>query len=330
MKVSVIIPVYNKAKYLNILFQCLINQTFTDFECIFIDDGSTDESGALCDALSTNDKRFRVIHILNGGVSHARNVGIQESCGEYITFIDADDRMPQNYLECLYQTIVESGADLSICAITKIWDSGESQRIELPGSGLFDIVKLLPDFADFQKRTGVYGYCCGKMISKDLIGDTCFDERIHLAEDFDFFLRLYPQMSSICFTDHTEYFYLQESENSSVIVDDSAIDYRSQLSINIRYKHFLEKENAYCGNNQIVVSQLISNYIFYSLFYCSIDKLRDCFLDLGSILENECIKTSGRNAFEKWILMLLCDNKYYLLKTSLQCYRLMRSLLRRR
>ena len=88
--VSVIVPVCNKVKYLNTLFQCLIKQTFTDFECIFIDDGSTDGSGDLCDNLSINDKRFQVIHIRNSGVSHARNVGIQKACGEYITFIDSD------------------------------------------------------------------------------------------------------------------------------------------------------------------------------------------------------------------------------------------------
>lgn len=330
MKVSVIIPVYNKAKYLNTLFNCLISQTFTEFECIFVDDGSTDESGALCDAFSVNDKRFRIIHTLNSGVSHARNVGIHESHGEYITFIDADDRVPDNYLECLYQSIVENCTDFSICTITKIWDSGKKQRIKLPGNGVFDTVKLLPNFASFQKRTGIYGYCCGKMITRELLGDTVFDEKIHLAEDFDFFLRLYPKMGSICFTNETEYFYLQKSENSSAVADDSAIDYRAQLSINIRYKHFLEKENAYCGNNQIIVSHLLSNYVFFSLFYCSIDKLKDCFHELRSICESECIEAYGRNAFEKWILMLLYENKYYLLKTSLQFYRLMRSLLRRR
>ncbi len=64
-------------------------------------------------------KRFEVIHIPNSGVSHARNVGIDASCGEYITFIDADDRIPNNYLENLYETIIESGVDLCICTITK-------------------------------------------------------------------------------------------------------------------------------------------------------------------------------------------------------------------
>lgn len=85
------------------LFQCLLSQTFEEFECILIDDGSTDASGEICDKVACIDKRFEVIHIPNSGVSHARNVGIDASCGEYITFIDADDRIPNNYLENLYE-----------------------------------------------------------------------------------------------------------------------------------------------------------------------------------------------------------------------------------
>lgn len=329
-EISIIIPVYNKDKYLTNILDDIHKQSFRDFECILIDDGSCDGSGKICDLYVEKDTRFRVLHIPNGGVSHARNVGLSAVAGRYITFIDADDHIPPHYLKCLSQTIAEKNADIVICGITKIWDSGKRQRMELPGKGLFNMSELLPNFAEFQKRTGIYGYCCGKMFSKDLIGDTCFDERIHLAEDFDFFLRLYPKMRRICFTDQTEYFYLQETEDSSAIVDDNSIDYRLQLSINIRYKHFLEKENACCGNNQKVVSQLISNYIFYSVFYCSIEKLKDCVLDLRLIIENENLRTCGRNAFEKWILMLLQNNKYYLLKFSLQFYRLMRRLLRRR
>ncbi|RHV92660.1 hypothetical protein [Blautia sp. OF09-25XD] len=106
------------------------------------------------------------------------------------------------------------------------------------------------NFADYQKKTGIYGYCCGKIILKELVGNIrfderiklaedfdfflkLFDERIKLAEDFDFFLKLYPKVSKICFNDKTEYFYLQESENSSAMVKDSEIDYRTQLFINI-------------------------------------------------------------------------------------------------
>lgn len=329
MKISVVIPVYNKEKYMDDLFQCLLSQTFEEFECILIDDGSTDASGEICDKVACIDKRFEVIHIPNSGVSHARNVGIDASCGEYITFIDADDRIPNNYLENLYETIIESGVDLSICTITKIWHSGKKKKIQLPGSGTFDISELLLNFADYQKKTGIYGYCCGKIILKELVGNIRFDERIKLAEDFDFFLKLYPKVSKICFNDKTEYFYLQESENSSAMVKDSEIDYRTQLFINIRYKHFLEKENVYSGSNELIVSQLLSNYVVFSLLYCNIEKLKNCFEELQLICKSEGIKACGRNFFEKWILLLLYENKYYLLKISLQLRRLMRHLIRR-
>ena len=298
MKISVVIPVYNKEKYMDDLFQCLLSQTFEEFECILIDDGSTDASGEICDKVACIDKRFEVIHIPNSGVSHARNVGIDASCGEYITFIDADDRIPNNYLENLYETIIESGVDLSICTITKIWHSGKKKKIQLPGSGTFDISELLLNFADYQKKTGIYGYCCGKIILKELVGNIRFDERIKLAEDFDFFLKLYPKVSKICFNDKTEYFYL-------------------------------EKENVYSGSNELIVSQLLSNYVIFSLLYCNIEKLKNCFEELQLICKSEGIKACGRNFFEKWILLLLYENKYYLLKISLQLRRLMRHLIRR-
>ena len=88
--------------------------TMPILECILIDDGSTDASGEICDKVACIDKRFEVIHIPNSGVSHARNVGIDASCGEYITFIDSDDRIPNNYLENLYETIIERSVDFLI------------------------------------------------------------------------------------------------------------------------------------------------------------------------------------------------------------------------
>lgn len=258
MKISVVIPVYNKEKYMDDLFQCLLSQTFEEFECILIDDGSTDASGEICDKVACIDKRFEVIHIPNSGVSHARNVGIDASCGEYITFIDADDRIPNNYLENLYETIIESGVDLSICTITKIWHSGKKKKIQLPGSGTFDISELLLNFADYQKKTGIYGYCCGKIILKELVGNIRFDERIKLAEDFDFFLKLYPKVSKICFNDKTEYFYLQESENSSAMVKESGWSHYA-YSVEFAYA---DKKRYLCKNGDDPFMQLfVKDYI---------------------------------------------------------------------
>lgn len=329
MKISVIIPVYNKIRYLQTIFDCLLRQAFDAFECIIVDDGSTDGSGDLCDKLSSEDKRFRVFHIPNGGVSHARNYALSKAKGEYITFIDADDIVPENYLECLYKAIAESKADMAICSATKVWESGKSQRVELLPNGVYEKKDLLPGFATFQKKTGVYGYCCGKILSKELIADKTFDEKIRLAEDFDFYLKIYLEIHSICFTDETTYYYLQESENSSSVIDDSAIDYRAQLSVNLRYKHFLENENAYTADNYEIVSQLLSNYVFFTIFYCGFQKLNDVYTDLQAVCEEEQIEMHGRNVYEKWILWLLGKKQFWLLKFSLKCYHMARKLLRR-
>lgn len=100
-KVSVILPVYNVKKYLDRCFESISSQTFTDFEVLAVDDGSTDGSGELCDEWAQKDKRIRVLHKQNGGLSDARNVGIDASCGEYITCIDSDDYVSTDYLETL-------------------------------------------------------------------------------------------------------------------------------------------------------------------------------------------------------------------------------------
>lgn len=328
--ISVVIPVFNKEKYLQNIFDCLLRQTFEDFECIIVDDGSTDGSGNLCDKLASSDNRFRVFHILNGGVSHARNLALNKAKGEYITFIDADDRIPENYLECLYKTITESKADMVICSVTKVWESGKQEKVELLPNGVYEKKDLLPGFAEYQKKTGMYGYCCGKIFSKQLTTEKQFDENICLAEDFDFLLKLYPEINSIGFTDATTYFYLQNAENSSSVIDDSAIDYRAQLSVNLRYKHFLENENAYTSANREIVSQILSNYVYFTVFYCDILKLNDIYEDLQAVCQEERIEMHGRNLYEKWILRLFGKNQFWLLKFSLKCYRMARKLLRRR
>lgn len=328
--VSVIIPVFNKAEYLQNIFDCLLKQTFKDFECLLIDDGSTDGSGMLCDRISDSDKRFRVFHIENGGVSHARNIGLSAAQGEYIAFIDSDDSIPENYLYTLFMAISQSNADIVICSLTKTWTDGKKQTVEMPPAGVYEKKELLTDFASVQKKTGIYGYCCGKIFSGKLAEKTRFDENLRLAEDFDFLLRLYPFADRICFTDETTYLYLQEAENSSSLTDDREIDYRAQLTINLRYKHFLAHENALDGKNREIVRQLLSNYVFFTIFYCDICNLKDVLNDLSSLCGQEEIALQGRNAFEKWIFLLLRRKCFGLIRITMQSYLFARKLLRRR
>lgn len=328
MKISVIIPIYNKKVYLNILFQCICNQTFKEFECIVIDDGSTDGSAEICDEVEKCDKRFHIYHIPNSGVSHARNIGLKMAVGDFITFIDADDRVPANYLESLYSSIIKSKSDMVICTVEKIWSSGKKKKIDLPRNGKTTMSDILQDFAKWQKNTGIYGYCCGKLFSKELCKDVWFDESISLAEDFDFFLKLYPNIKNIYFTEQPKYIYLQETINSSMIISDEKIDYQKQLYINIHYKHFLEAQKVYNTENKLIVSQILSNYIFYSLFYCQIDKLEKCFQELKVLCMEENIELHGRNRREKLILWMFKLNCVYLIEFSLKLYRKVRKMVR--
>ena len=248
MKISIIIPVFNKVRYIERCFVSVIAQEFSDFEAIIVDDGSTDGSALICDQFAIRDKRFHVFHISNQGVSHARNYGMKQASGDYITFIDADDTISEQYLQNLINAKEKSKADLVIGGIQKVadcncYDYSVSKNSELPYKGLYSIEELLPEFVDVQKRTGMYGYCVAKLFSRKLAEKCSFDESVKLAEDFDFYLQIYKVIQTIYFLPKADYYYLQDAENSTALVNDWDVDYFSQLLINIRYRNFLAEKH---------------------------------------------------------------------------------------
>ena len=111
MKASIIIPVYNKEKYVEKCLRSALNQTFDDFEVIAVDDESTDQSGAICDRLAQEDTRLRVFHITNRRVTGARLYGVQQAQGDYVMFLDSDDELLPNALSATYPVIVREQAD---------------------------------------------------------------------------------------------------------------------------------------------------------------------------------------------------------------------------
>lgn len=124
--ISIIIPVYNVKLYLDNCIQSVIQQSYTDFECILVDDGSTDGSSEICDQWAEKDNRIIIVHQPNGGVSSARNKGLEQAKGEYICFIDSDDWVDVDYLSAMINNLKEKETDLIICGLTQ-----EIQRREL-------------------------------------------------------------------------------------------------------------------------------------------------------------------------------------------------------
>lgn len=123
--ISVIVPVYNVEKYITKCIDSILAQSFSDFELLLVDDGSTDSSGSICDEYSKKDSRVRVIHKENSGPSDARNMGIAQATGDYVTYIDSDDLVHVDYLELLYNSLKENDAEISVCNIVHFHNEEE-------------------------------------------------------------------------------------------------------------------------------------------------------------------------------------------------------------
>ncbi|MBQ5823850.1 MAG: glycosyltransferase [Clostridia bacterium] len=116
-QISIVIPVYNVEAYISACITDILNQTFSDFELILVNDGSTDSSGSICDEFARIDNRIRVIHKKNGGASDARNCGIDVAKGDWIMFFDSDDCFEPNIVQTLYETAQRENADMAVCSI---------------------------------------------------------------------------------------------------------------------------------------------------------------------------------------------------------------------
>ncbi len=160
MKVSVIVPVYNPGKWLRPCVESILTQTMSDFELILVDDGSTDGSEAACDEFALSDKRVKVIHQPNAGSNRARQRGVKESKGEFLTFVDADDELIVDALETMVRSMTEG------CNIVIGFFSGERQ----PYAKVLDA----HDYA-VKMMEGEFSTCWGKLYRRELFRDSLFD-----------------------------------------------------------------------------------------------------------------------------------------------------------
>ena len=122
-KISIIVPIYNVEKYLPRCIESLINQTYNNTEILLIDDGSKDKSSDICDYYTKKYNNINTFHKKNGGLSDARNYGINRASGKYIAFVDSDDFVDKDYCRILHKNLIENNADMSICNIKRIVDS---------------------------------------------------------------------------------------------------------------------------------------------------------------------------------------------------------------
>lgn len=328
-KVSIIVPVYNKKKYLNGVLENIQKQEFNDFECILVDDGSTDGSQNICDVFSKKDSRFLTLHMSNSGVSNARNTGLKRARGKYITFIDADDSIDINYLKKLVGDIENTGADFVITGMKKYWeDTNNVEYLKTPINGLYTFKEILPQFAEIQLKTGIFGFCCGKIFKKEIAYNIFFDASISLAEDFDFYLKIYPKVKKVYFDAECFYGYLQESSNNSV-KSDNQIDYLTQLQINLRYREFLKNMNSYSNKNQNIIDSRVNDYIYFVILYSNRKNIKNKVTELYKLITKDDIIIDSNLSLKNIILWLTKFKRVNLIKFVLCIYDFLRQFRRR-
>lgn len=214
MEISVIVPVYNVEVLLSRCIDSILNQTFLHFELILVDDGSTDNSGKICDEYAHKDKRIKVIHKNNEGVSKARNVALDIAKGEFICFCDSDDYLKNDYLEVLFNSIKNTKSDCVSCNCTLVDTLGKKEAItRIPQEYYFDNPSEKKEFIIACLSENLLIWAMWARIFKKQIIDN-YRIRVcenceNFAEDLDFFLSYYVHCQKVVHIDYAGYYYYQ-------------------------------------------------------------------------------------------------------------------------
>lgn len=233
-KVSIIVPVYNAAQYLERCVQkCLLRQSYGNVEIVLVDDGSTDESGRICDTFAEKYDNVKVLHKKNAGVSAARNDGLEICTGAYVTFVDADDYPKADMIEYLVGILEESTADVSGCDYFEFYSnaqlsvnaevSAHAKKQSEPHYGKTEVLTG----AEFIEK-GILGSdtrCWSKLYRRESIGELRFDTKLTIGEDMLFLLELARNGKSFCRGNYKAYgYYMNESGAMMRSFKDSYMD----------------------------------------------------------------------------------------------------------
>lgn len=277
MLISVIIPIYNTADYLERCIDSIINQTYKNLEIVLVDDGSTDGSGEICDKYASSDSRVCVLHKANGGLVSSRKAGLKLAKGEYISYIDSDDYLELNAYEELYNNYLQPYfPDFIDCFFYKEYSGVISVRKVNFKEGFYskkqitesleDLINVNPPFL-----YAIHSSLCSKIIKKSLLDIYQYkvDENLMLGEDFAVSFQLLINANTLCIS-HTPYYHYCVREKSMTYDTDSS------------------KYDIYVDLNKFAISCLKdSEYIFHRYYF---QRAFDLLLDYFTSVPDEYIK----------------------------------------
>lgn len=308
-KISVIIPIYNAEDFLSKSVESVLNQTLKDIELLLIDDGSTDNSGKICDEYALKDKRVKVYHQENSGVSAARNNGIKLAKGEYIAFVDSDDYINPDMLEKMYQKAIEAGSDIVMCDAVTVYDNNTKEPdtiTQISKSRLLKHASFTPNL--LLEMAGSVWRCIYKkslIIDNNItfpIGLKFSEDRIFNIYAFGFaksvyymkkaFYNRYINLKSAVHSFHSDYFEMQKKARLE-----------TQKAIELAWENNEALKDAYLSQFIGGALMAINNY-HYKTSPLSSKERRIAVKKLcqDELLRSSIIKVGIKSRLEKWIL----------------------------
>lgn len=308
--ISVVVPAYNAQKYLSRCADSVLMQTYSDLELILVDDGSTDQTGTICDEYAARDNRVVVIHQDNKGVSAARNAGVEKSTGTYLVFVDADDALIPDGLEIMLSELLLANADIAGCSSVRI---KEGDPFSAPASGgkrwiLEGMDGLKGSLADRGFSYAVWA----KMYRRSFIGDIRFAEGKRVHEDAFFLFECFCRQPRIVLCDRLVHvYYVTAGSASRAAFSDKFFDIlyfaeRKKQMIQEQYPELEEMAyNVLVKANMALLGNLCRTWD---------RKYRQA--------ERECIRTVRRyreffvpaSKRDRWWFLVLTNHLYYVYK----------------
>lgn len=315
--ISVIVPVYNVEKYLKECIESIINQTYKNLEIILVDDGSPDNCGKICDNYAKQDKRIKVIHKENGGVSSARNKGLEACTGKYITFVDSDDFIELNFCEVMLKKIKETASDCIVSGYNRVYEN-KSETIMNSQLQIINQMEFLQKI--LQVQLGM-GFCHMKLWKSEIIikNNIKFDSQLLVGEDALFCMQASEYVQKVCLLDRALYNYRFNTQSLVRKYDNNYAN---------KYLEAMKKTTIYLFskyNNNLEITKKTNNYITYHVLlivvnYCFNTKNGLSFFKQTESLKNTCNIVEFKNAIEK------CDYKGFSLSRKIAVFTLKKRL----
>ena len=215
--ISIIVPVYNVEEYLKQCLDSILDQTYRNWELILVNDGSTDSSGLICQEYAEKDARIRYYEKENGGLSDARNYGIEQAQGEYLTFVDSDDFLDASHLNVLYNALVKNDVDISIANYTNYQTSTATFYLHTFGDyyeKIYTSEELIDDLSFLERNDLSFSTIWGSLYKKNVFSFLRFPKGV-IGEDVALIYKMYTQVDKIVYVHKDTYIYRENDSGIS-------------------------------------------------------------------------------------------------------------------